>query len=412
MKRSDDDINARLEGYRNRREHLLIGMMSGTSLDGVDAVLTRILTREDGSIESAHMEAMASLGYSGELKAILLGLSSPQTARLDDLVYAHSGLAEWYADTVRSLLREARLEAAAVDAICLHGQTIWHAPQKRDFPAPGGGSVGVMGTLQIGSAPMLRERVGIPVICDFRTRDMAAGGEGAPLAPYVDALLFGSPGRGRIVQNIGGIGNATVVPAGSLREGIFAFDTGPGNMIMDDIVRRNSRGERHYDAGGAIARQGKPDLSFVEVLMSHEYYARKPPKSTGRELYDAAFISAFIDEARKRGLSFADTVATATAFTAESIARACRDFIYPVTRIDDLVVGGGGALNPVLMEMLRARLPEGVSLLTTADLGVPEQAREAIAFAVLGHEALMGRPGNLPSVTGAAKDVILGAITL
>ena len=407
-----DHINSRLEGYVDRREHHLIGIMSGTSLDGVDAVLTRIITLADGSIAEASLVGQASIPYSGELRSILLALSSPETAKIDDLVYAHFGLSEWYAAVVGQLLAETGFDASEVDAICLHGQTVWHAPAPRLFPAPGGAHIPVKGTLQIGSGATLRERAGIPVIFDFRSRDMAAGGEGAPLAPYVDALLFGSPARGRIVQNIGGIGNATVVPAGSMREGIFAFDTGPGNMIIDELIRRKTNGAEHYDEGGRRGRAGKVDEALVAALMADDYYAKEPPKSTGREMYSAAFVSRLIDEARRRGLSFEDTVATAMAFTAESIARSYRDFIYPKTKIDDVVIGGGGALNGCLMDMLRSRLPAEVTLMTTADLGVPEQAREAIAFAVLGHEALMGRAGNLPAVTGAARDVILGNITL
>ena len=407
-----DHINSRLEGYREKREHLLIGLMSGTSLDGADAVLTRIETGGDGSIKKLALVGQASVPYTGELKSILLALCSPETARVDDIVFAHFGLSEWYAAAISELLAIARLGAEKVDAICLHGQTIWHAPVPRLFPAPGGGSIPVKGTLQIGSGAVLRERTGIPVIFDFRSRDMAAGGEGAPLAPYVDALLFGSPSRGRIVQNIGGIGNATVIPAGSKRAGIFAFDTGPGNMIIDELVRRKTKGAEHYDEGGRRARSGKVDDHLVAELMADSYYAKEPPKSTGRELYNAAFVSNLVEAAEKRGLSFEDTIATATAFTAESIARAYRDFIYPATKIDDVVIGGGGALNGCLMDMIRERLPADLRLMTTADLGIPEQAREAIAFAVLGHEALMGRPGNLPAVTGAARDVILGNITL
>lgn len=407
-----DDINARLGGYRARRDHFLVGMMSGTSMDGVDAVLTKIETTAEGGIEAVGMVGMASVDYSSELKAVLLALCSPETARVDDLTYAHFGLSEWYAAAVEKLLAATGFNAGSVDAICLHGQTVWHAPVPRAFPAPGGGSMPVKGTLQIGSGAALRERTGIPVIFDFRSRDMAAGGEGAPLAPYVDALLFGSPERGRVVQNIGGIGNATVVPAGSRREGIFAFDTGPGNMVMDELVRRQTSGAEHYDAGGERARRGSVDAALLAELMNDPYYKKAPPKSTGRELYSGGFAARLIDEGRRRGLSFDDLVATAAALTAESIAGSYRDFIYPTAAIDDVVVGGGGALNGCLMDMLRARLPRNVTLLTTADLGVPEQAREAIAFAVLGHEALMGRPGNLPAVTGAAKDVILGNLTL
>lgn len=412
-----ENSNARLEGYAGKREHYLIGIMSGTSLDGVDAVLAKVGNSSSGTLEKVELLGESSIPYSDELKNILLRLCSVSGAKIDDLVYADFGLSEWYATAVSELLESTKFSAAEVSAICLHGQTVWHAPARRPFPAPRGGSLPVNGTLQIGSAPALRERTGIPVISDFRSRDMAAGGEGAPLAPYVDALLFGHASRGRIVQNIGGIGNATVVPsraaqAGSSRAGVFAFDTGPGNMIMDELVRRETFGAEHYDRGGARAARGKADLGLVEELMADPYFLKNPPKSTGREVYGADFVDAFQACAKRRGLSAADAIATAAAFTAESIVASYRDFIFNATPIADVVVGGGGALNPALMGMIRARLPEGVMLMTTADLGIPEQAREALAFAVLGHEALMGRPGNLHEVTGASRDVILGTITL
>ena len=407
-----EHINFRLREYALESDHYLLGMMSGTSLDGIDAVLVRVRTGSDASLVSVELLGQASLPYSSEIKKLLLLLCDPKTARVDDLVYAHFGLSDWYARVAETLLAETGFPRNKISAVCLHGQTVWHAPLPRDFPGPNGGSIQVKGTLQIGSGPALRERLGIPVIFDFRARDMAAGGEGAPLAPYVDALLFGSPEKGRIIQNIGGIGNATVVPAGSRREGIFAFDTGPGNMIMDELVRRETAGNMHYDKGGELARSGSVDLDLVEECMGDEYFFKKPPKSTGREVYGSSFVDDFVRRGKARGLGGADIIATATAFTAESIVRSYRDFIFKTTKIEDVVVGGGGALNHCLMDMIRKRLPEGVSLLTTADLGVPEQAREAIAFAVLGHEALMGRPGNLPEVTGASRGVILGAITL
>jgi anhydro-N-acetylmuramic acid kinase len=293
----------------------------------------------------------------------------------------------------------------------MHGQTVWHAPVARSFPGPEG-DLQVKGTLQLGSAAVLRERTGIPVISDLRARDMAAGGEGAPLAPYIDAILFGSRTEGRIVQNIGGIGNATVVPAAATSGQILAFDTGPGNMIMDAVVAAGTNGAERFDAGGAHAARGVAREDMVAEFMKDPYFARKPPKSTGREVYGASFAAGFLESAAKRGLSFEDRVATATACTAESIAAAYRDFILPRTSIATVLVAGGGARNATLLLMIQARLPAGINVTTTAACGVPDQAREAMAFAVMGHESLMGRPGNLPAVTGARGPVVLGSITL
>ena len=397
--------------YSAKREHFIVGLMSGTSLDGIDAVLTKIETGEDASVSSVSLLAHRYLPYSSEMRTRIGALCAIETARLDDLVYAHFGLGEWYAAIVLDLLAGAGRPASSIDAICMHGQTIWHAPEPRAFPGPTG-DLAVKGTLQIGASAVLRERTGIPVISDLRSRDMAAGGEGAPLAPYVDGILFGSRSLGRIVQNIGGIGNATVVPAGSRTADLIAFDTGPGNMLMDAVVHALSKGERRYDPEGTIAAQGKVDEGIVTRLMADPYFRREPPKSTGREVYGHGFAASFMDDSRKSGLSFADQVATATAFTAESIARSYTDFILPRAKIDEVLVAGGGAKNPTLIAMIRERLPKSIVVTTISERGVPDEAREAMAFAVMGHESLMGRPGNLPAVTGARAAVVLGTLTL
>jgi anhydro-N-acetylmuramic acid kinase len=293
----------------------------------------------------------------------------------------------------------------------MHGQTVWHAPVARQFPGPDG-DIAVKGTLQLGSAAVLRERTGIPVISDHRARDMAAGGEGAPLAPYIDSILFGSDTEGRIVQNIGGIGNATVIPAKAEMGDIIAFDTGPGNMLMDAVVIDGTGGAERYDDAGRRGASGKVSESTVRRLMDDPYFKRKPPKSTGREVYGADFARDFISRTKAMGLGFEDRVATATAFTAESIAASYKDFILSTTRIATVLVAGGGALNPTLLRMMQERLPSGILVTTSAAAGVPDQAREAMAFAVIGHESLMSRPGNLPAVTGARNPVVLGSITL
>lgn len=406
-----DSLLGRLEHYRDRQDHLLIGVMSGTSFDGVDAVATRISTGPDGRIANIHHLGQASVPYSAEVKDILLPLCTPENSSVEAIVYAHCMLGEWYAEAIRLLLETIHLEAAAIDAICLHGQTIWHAPVIRQMPGPRG-SVEVHGTLQIGCAAVVKERTGIPVIYDFRSADMAAGGEGAPLAPYVDALLFGDASRGRIVQNIGGIGNATAIPPGASQDAMFAFDTGPGNMIIDELVRRMSSGAMQYDENGNIARSGKVSESLLGTLLDDAFFSLAPPKSTGREVYGTAYVDRLQTLGRQQGLTPRDLIATVTAFTAETIVRAYRDFIAPKMKIDDVIIGGGGALNATLLSMMRERLPASVSLKTTMDFGIPVFVREALAFAVLGHESLMGHPGNLPATTGAEKPVILGSITL
>ncbi len=397
--------------YASRADHLVVGLMSGTSLDGVDAALVRITTDRHGAVGALRLVEHSYLPYSDAIRARVAALCSPQTARIDELTLVHYGLSEWYARAVSMVLEAAGLGPGDIDAISMHGQTVWHAPAARAFPGPDG-DLPVKGTLQLGSPAVLRERTGIPVVSDLRARDMAAGGEGAPLAPVIDALLFGSDSEGRIVQNIGGIGNATVIPAGAGLAGIRAFDTGPGNMLIDAVVIDGTNGAELYDSGGRRGAAGTVFEDVVRHLMADPYFSRRPPKSTGREVYGQAFAAGFIKETSDAGLGLDDRVATATAFTAESIAAAYRDFILRDTNIATVLVAGGGARNETLLGMIQARLPEGIKVSTSAAFGVPDQAREAMAFAVIAHLSLVGKAANLPAVTGARGPVVLGCLTL
>ncbi len=293
----------------------------------------------------------------------------------------------------------------------MHGQTVWHSPVQSAFPGPEG-SLQVASTLQIGEGAIVRERTGLPVISNLRARDVAAGGEGAPLTPYADALMFRSTTEGRLVQNIGGIGNVTVLPAASSQVGISAFDTGPGNMVIDAIVRQETNGRQHYDPNGSIAAKGTPDQDLVKQCLDDDYFRRMPPKSTGREVYGAAYAERLMDLSAARSLSLEDTLATATCLTAETIVRAVEDFVLPNVTISTILACGGGTSNATLMKMIQGRLPKGIRLERTADYGIPDDAREAIGFALLGHEALMGRTNTLPEVTGARHAVISGTLTL
>lgn len=400
------------EQYRLKQEHYIIGLMSGTSLDGTDAALVRILTDDSGAVQKIDLVDFVSVPYSNELREVLIRLCSPETARVDELTAAHFGVSEWYAHSVSELIRSSGISSRQVDAISMHGQTVWHAPVALDFPGPTGGSLPVVSTLQIGECAVVRERTGLPVIGNLRARDMAAGGEGAPLTPYADALMFRSPTEGRLVQNIGGIGNVTVLPAASSAEGISAFDTGPGNMVMDAIVRQATGGRQHYDPNGSMAAQGMFDQGLVDLCLDDNYFKRLPPKSTGREVYGAAYAARLMEMAAARSLSLEDTLATATCLTAETIVRAVEDFILPKVQISAMLACGGGTSNATLMEMIRQRLPGGIRLERTADYGIPDDAREAIGFALLGHEELMGRTNTLPAVTGAKHAVISGNLTL
>lgn len=400
----------RLHAYQDKQEHLLVGVMSGTSLDGIDTALVQIVTDDKGEISKVTLKAFEYTPYSDEVRKRLLNLCSVESAKLDDLVIANFGLAEWYAYGVNKLLATSGIVPGEIDAICCHGQTVWHAPMPAAFPGPEG-VLKVKSTLQIGSGPVLAELTGIPVISDFRSRDMAAGGEGAPLVPYVDKALFQSQTIGRILQNIGGIGNATVLPPKNAVQEVFAYDTGPGNMVMDTLVYLQSNGNQKYDYEGKIAAAGQINQDLLNLFLQDKYYHNSPPKSTGREVYGLAFANRFLSEGKNRNLSFSDILATATALTAKSITQSYQQFIFPTIDIAEVIISGGGTHNKTLMDMIKQDLPASLSVKTTAEFGVPDDAKEALAFAILGHETLMGRPSNLPSVTGASHPVLLGNLS-
>ncbi len=369
------------------------GIMSGTSLDGIDVAIVDLR-------RGVRMLAFHTTPYPDRLRDALLAVSNAQThtARIARL---HFLLGELYARAVRDTCRRARIPLASVKLIGCHGQTIFHE----------GAPVDVLGTrvastLQIGQPAIIAERLGIPVVSDFRPRDMAAGGRGAPLVPFVDYLLFRHARRGRVALNIGGIANLTAIPAAARPEDVIAFDTGPGNMVIDALAARYTGGRLRYDAGGRIARAAQVDRELLAELMADPYYRLKPPKTAGREQYGVEFIDRLL--ATRRPLTV--LIATATALTAASIASAIAGFVCPRMRVDELIVSGGGARNPAIMAQLAALLP-GIAVATSSDFGINSDAKEAIAFAVLARETWRRRPSNLPSATGARRAVVLGTVT-
>ncbi len=350
------------------------GVMSGTSLDGIDVAIVEI---RGGRLETIGFQ---STPYSAPVRAAILAVSGvQQVSRLN----FHLG--ELYA---RAVLKAVRKFGPVVLIGC-HGQTIYHE--------------GGANTLQIGEAAVLAERTGIPVVSNFRARDIAAGGQGAPLVPYADFHLFRHPNRTRVALNIGGIANITVIPPNARPEDVIAFDTGPGNMVIDALAREFSKGKLTCDRGGKIAESGNVDRALLDALLADRYYRRKPPKSAGREQYGAGFVARL----KRYGLPLRDLIATATVLTAATIALG----VAPVANSKtDLIVSGGGAHNPQIMAHLAAFLP-AVALSTSADHGIDIDGKEAIAFALLAHETWRGRPSNLPSATGARHAVVLGQIT-
>jgi anhydro-N-acetylmuramic acid kinase len=372
-------------------EAVVIGLMSGTSLDGISAAAVRF--RKDGESIDSQLLGFSVRQYDQEQRARLLnalqGVSPSEYCRLN------ADLGSWLADAAIAVLAEAGVARSDVAAIASHGQTVWHEPGHS--------------TWQFGEAAVIAERTGLPVISDFRVRDVAAGGQGAPLVPIADALLFAARDKWRALQNIGGIGNVSVVPPGGGIDGTRAFDTGPGVAVIDGIVRVLYR-DMAFDVDGRIAATGKSVPGVVDTLLADPWFATSPPKSTGRELFSAAYINRFIELCREArpGCREEDIVATAVSFTARSIADAYRRFV--AEPVADVLVSGGGARNQELMKCLeRALAPRTVKSFT--DVFFDGEAKEAVAFALMGWLHQRGEPGNVPSATGASRPRVLGKLT-
>ncbi len=369
---------------------VLVGLMSGTSLDGITAVVARFREEESGRITPellAHVARPYAPEQRARLAAALQGASPAEYARLD------FDLGHWLADAAVAALAECGVSREEVSAVCSHGHTVWHEPP--------------YATWQFGQPAVIAERTGIAVIADFRTRDVAAGGHGAPLVPIADALLFASDDQWRVLQNLGGIGNLTVLAPGGALEAVRAFDTGPGVCIIDGVTRL-LRPELPYDIGGKLAERGTAIEAVLEELLADPWYATEPPRSTGRERYTSAFIARVVERCRiaRPACTDEDIVATATWFTARSIGLAFERFVpQPV---EEVLLSGGGARNPVLREAIAMTLAPR-QVMDFDRLYFDGEAKEAVAFAFLGWLHLQGRAGNVPGATGARGPRILGA---
>ena len=367
---------------------IYIGLMSGTSLDGISAAAARIEPRDSGFL--AELLAFEHVPYDtdrrGRMLAAMDGVSPREYCRLS------VEFAEWLADAASAVMRSAGLTARDVTAIASHGQTIWHEPGHS--------------TWQIGEPAVIAERTGVPVIANFRARDMAAGGQGAPLVPIADALLFSAPDEWRALQNLGGIANVTLVPPGGTTEGVRAFDTGPGVAVIDGVTRRLAP-ELPYDVGGGLAARGTPIAAAVDEALSDPYFTTPPPKSTGRELFGRDYPDRFLAACRKArpGASTEDCVASAVSLTARAIGDAFARFVREPAR--ELVLSGGGARNPTLVRAITGALPH-MTVRRFDELFFDGEAKEAVAFALLGYLHATGRPGNVPGATGARGARILG----
>ena len=375
-----------------------VGLMSGTSLDGVDAALVKIINKKNPSFE---MIDFISIPYPENLKQKVLKNSVPATSNIQEICSLNVELSNKYVEAIKAVLEKSRFSKEKLDFIANHGQTVWHNPANMDGLASS--------TLQLGDPSTISQAFNKLVIYDFRTLDMAYGGSGAPLIPMSEFLIFRSMEKSRILLNIGGIGNITHLKKKCEIDEILAFDTGPGNMLIDGACMKLFN--KPYDADGKIGKSGIVNEKIVDELMMDDYFKLLPPKSTGREKYSNSFLNDVIDKARKYSMTDEDIVSTLSAFTARSIINQIETHI-PDFVDGELVVSGGGANNPYLLELLNKYKTKKYKVITGYDLGYNADAKEAIGFVVLGYLRIMNKPSNVVSVTGATKPVSLGSMVL
>ena len=384
---------------------IVAGVMSGTSADGINVALVRLLENARGEEFPRHtLLGHEEYPFPAPIRRAILAMMNAELAHVADLARLNFLLGELYAEAVA---RTARKHRAKLDLVGCHGQTLYHQGEAKRFL---GRKLAV--TWQTGEGAVIAARLGVPVVSDFRPADIAAGGKGAPLVPFLDYLVYRNQAVGRIAQNIGGIANLTAIPAGASLRQVVAFDTGPGNMVIDAVMEELF-GKR-LDRDGRVAAAGRALDGVIVQLMRAHFFRQKPPRTAGREEFGREYVGQFLQICR--GASKADVVATATALTARSIADAVQRFVLPrfgVRRRDhEMIVSGGGAKNPTLMTMLRHEIaPLGIGLHFSDEFGVPAEAKEAIAFALLAHETWHRRPSNVPSATGAKRAAILGKIS-
>lgn len=380
---------------------LVVGLMSGTSLDGVDAACCRVSAPQtsDPTDYDLVVEGFVTVPYPQALRDALLELCT--AGSVDAVCRMNVGLARRFADAAERATAEAGYQLTNIDLLASHGQTIRHRPDPVAVP---GCDAPVGSTLQIGDADVLAAELGVPTVADFRAADVAVGGQGAPITPIFDLALLGHDTEFRAVQNVGGIGNCTLLPPSPDRSTVQAFDTGPGNMVVDGAVELLTDGEATFDEDGALAAAGTVDSGLVASFLETDYFTAEPPKTTGREEFGHDYVREFVAAGRERGCADEDLVASATMLTARSIADAYERFAptYP----DRAIVSGGGTENPTLMGMLRVELDCPVD--PVDDHGVRSDAKEAALMALLGRYRVDGVPGNVPSATGADRAVVMG----
>ena len=380
----------------------VVGLMSGTSLDGVDAALVEL--EGSGPDLTMEPEAFVHVPYPGALRNLIRQSTDPDSSSVQVLTRLDARLAETYAEAVDRVLAEANTDRNALDLVGSHGQTVCHLPEPADCAG-----ARVRATLQLGNPSTLATRLNVPVVGDFRPADMALGGQGAPLVPYFDYVTFTDANEHRGLLNLGGIANLTVLPAGGTPDEVRAFDTGPANMVIDALADRLF--DAPMDRDGRHADTGTPDHDLLADLLEGSFFRREPPKSTGRDDFGADYVDRLLNAAQSRGLSPEDTMATATLLTAASVYQAYAQYVRPEQPIDVLIVSGGGVHNDTLLRMLHDAFAP-ISVRIASEYGVDGDAKEALCFAVLAHETVNGVPTSLPSVTGAERAAILGSLSV
>ncbi len=386
------------------RTALLLGMMSGTSADGIDLALVRVEGANRAGFPAARLIGFASHSYPAALREEILRVAEGKAATAGDISRLNFRVGEEFARAAAGACRRWRVKPQRIAALGSHGQTIFHQGAPTRFLG-----AHTAATLQIGEPAVIAARTGITTVADFRPGDIAAGGQGAPLVPFVDYFLFRDARRGRIALNIGGIANITVIPAGAALGDVLAFDTGPGNMVIDALVRRATGGRQRFDLNAKIASRGTLLPELLDALLAQEYFHLPPPKTAGREQFGETYVRRLLANPAARRARHADLIRTATLLTALSVVDAIHRWVPRRTRISELIVSGGGARNPLLMGQLAAALGK-IRVVHSGELGVPENAKEAFAFAILAWETLHRLPSNVPSATGAARPAVLGKI--
>jgi anhydro-N-acetylmuramic acid kinase len=382
---------------------LVLGMMSGTSADGIDVTLTRISGAPPNL--NAKLLGHGSVKFPPALRKEILRVAEQRPITAGALSQLNFRLGELFADAALAACRKFRIPPKKIALIGSHGQTIFHQGEPANFLGRPTAS-----TLQIGEPAIIAARTGITTVGDFRPADIALGGQGAPLVPYADYLLYRHKKFGRVSLNLGGIANITVLPCAARPHQVFAFDTGPANMLIDALVSHFTRGRRRFDENARLASEGRGIPALLDDLLRDPYLKLAPPKSTGREYYGNAYLKKLLALGRRYRAKPNDLIRAATIFTALSVVDALNRFVIPKSKIHQLIVSGGGAHNPLILAQLSAALP-GIEVLPSGSLDVPEDAKEAFAFALLAYETFHQRPANLPSATGARGPAILGKIS-